>query len=63
MRHPLWILNSVLLVMFVIVLFFMLLSRQPTPEWQDIEPARYVKPLEKKVSEINISKIYDYDLF
>ena len=62
MRHPLWILNSTLLILLVVACGFFIVSRQEPPEWEDLSLGT-VQPLQKKVSEINISKIYDYDLF
>ncbi len=63
MRHPLWILNSTLFLCVIVALGFILVSRQPEPTWESVEPSTQARPLAKKVSEINISKIYDYDLF
>lgn len=63
MRHPLWILNSTLLILLIIVLTYIIFSQQALPEREDIEPIPYTKPLRAKVSEINIRKIYEDDLF
>lgn len=63
MRHPLWILNSTLLSLCIATLFFILLSRQNIPEDENIEPTTTPKAVEKQASEINIKKIYEYDLF
>ncbi len=62
MRHPVWILNSILFLFVLSAIIFVLFSRPPRPIWEDLEIGS-VQPLQKKVSEINISKIYDYDLF
>lgn len=63
MRRPLWILNSALLVVSVFVLAFIVFSRPELPEREDIEPAPYTKLARAKVSEINLRKIYEDDLF
>jgi type II secretion system protein C len=41
----------------------MLIMRVDVPAPEPIEPSGYVKPLPKKVSEVNIRKIYENDLF
>jgi type II secretion system protein C len=63
MRHPLWILNSTLLILLIIVLTYMVFSQQALPEREDIEPIPYTKSARAKVSEVNIRKIYEDDLF
>lgn len=63
MRHPLWILNSALLFLFIIIVCFMLIMRVDVPAPEPIEARGYIKPLPKKVSEINLRKIYENDLF
>lgn len=63
MRHPLWILNSTLLMLLIIVLTYIMFSQQTLPEREDIEPLVYTKPLRVSVSEVNIRKIYEDDLF
>jgi type II secretion system protein C len=63
MRHPLWILNNALLCLVIGVLIFVLLSRQQVPERESIEPSTHATELKKETSKINISKIYENDLF
>ena len=63
MRHPLWIFNSALLFLSFIVIGFIILSRQKLPSREDIEPEEYAKPIKDEVAKINISKIYENDLF
>lgn len=63
MRHPLWIVNSALLFLFIIIVCFMLIMRVDVPASEQIEAHGYIKPLPKKVSEVNIRKIYENDLF
>ena len=40
-----------------------LLTQQKTPRWTAIEPTPYIKTMKKEVSEIEMAKIYDNDLF
>lgn len=63
MRQPLWLLNSSLLILFVASLCLSLLLRQKPPRWVSIEPAAYIKLAKKEVSETEIAKIYENDLF
>src|SRR5579883_2093730 len=63
MRHPLWILNSALLFLLIIAMFFIIFSRESMPEWESIEPSSFPKPMQKRPTEINIAKIYENDLF
>lgn len=63
MRHPLWILNSTLLILLIMVLTYIVFSQQALPEREDIEPLAYTKPIRALVSEVNIRKIYEDDLF
>lgn len=63
MRHPFWILNSVLLFLFLIVLDFTFFSQYKVPSRRTIQPAKYVKPVPKSITEVNIEKIYTNDLF
>ncbi len=63
MRPPLWILNSALLLLLFTALCFILVSRVTVPERESIEPDGYIKPIPKRVSEVNLRKIYEHDLF
>lgn len=63
MKHPVWILNSTLLFFVFFTLGFILLSRQKPPAREDIEPSGIVMPLKGDGITINISKIYENDLF
>lgn len=63
MRPPLWILNSALLLLLFAAMFFILVSRVTIPERESIEPEGYIKPIAKRVSEVNLRKIYEHDLF
>lgn len=63
MKHPIWILNSVLLVFVFIGLSFVLISREKPAAREDIEPSGLITPLKGEGVTINISKIYENDLF
>jgi len=63
MRHPFWILNSSLLLVSLMAVGFIYFSRQEAPARQTLEPEKRVKPVKMETSKINISKIYEDDLF
>lgn len=63
MRHPLWLLNSSLLLLLLITLGFIGFTREKVPSREPIEPDGYVQPTKEDVSHINIQKIYETDLF
>lgn len=63
MRHPFWLINSALILIAGAVLAFVFLSRQKLPLREDIEPDPYIKPTVTATSRVNISKIYEEDLF
>lgn len=63
MRHPFWILNSSLLLLSLITIGFVFLSQEQPPARNTIEPKVSSKPTKMEVSKINISKIYEDDLF
>lgn len=63
MRHPFWLINSALILIAGAILAFVFLSRQKPPIREDIEPDPYVKPIVTATSRVNISKIYEDDLF
>ncbi len=63
MKYPFWIPNDLLLALFLTVLLFLSTSHVVIPERASIEPsAIQLKNTEKK-SQINVSKIYELDLF
>lgn len=62
MKHPFWIVNSLLLFLVIFVIIFMYFSRVKIPERESIEPA-YVPPKKDRKLDINIRKIYEDDLF
>lgn len=63
MRHPFWIINSVFFLLLVITLLFIYFSRVTIPERESIEPVAYSTVKREKRLQINISKIYEADLF
>ncbi len=63
MRHPVWILNSALLFLFIIAAGFIFFSWQRPPEREDIEPELVVQQVRRNLPRANIEKIYENDLF
>jgi type II secretion system protein C len=63
MKHPFWILNSFLLLLLLFAACFVFFSRKPLPRRESIEPEEYMQPLAEKTVQVNISKIYENDLF
>jgi len=63
MRQPLWILNSILFILVVLILLFMFFLRVDIEERVSIEPDLSKVGLVKEVSRFNIEKIYEDDLF
>lgn len=63
MKHPVWVLNSALLLSICCALCFILFSRQKPPAPEDIEPSGVIVPLKGEGATVNISKIYENDLF
>jgi len=63
MKHPLWILNSALLLLVIFDVGFIYVSRQKPGARADIEPSTNIKPLKGEPVQINIAKIYEDDLF
>lgn len=63
MRHPFWIVNSVLLLFVVLATIFAYFSRVRVPHRESIEPESYTRPKKQQTIDINIKKIYENDLF
>src|SRR3972149_8298511 len=63
MKHPLWIVNSTMLLFVIAAFLFIFFSQVSIPEREDIEPVLYSKVKEKKELDINIAQIYEADLF
>jgi len=62
-RHPLWIANSAMLVLFVLSVIFVYFSRVELPVRTPINPHKYSKGTRELSTDINIKKIYEQDLF
>jgi type II secretion system protein C len=63
MKHPFWLLNTALLLLFISAMAFVFFSRSPVPPREDIEPAIASKPIMPSISQVNINQIYTKDLF
>jgi len=63
MRHPLWILNSALLLLLIIAAGFMFVAQVEVPERKEIKPSDHKKTIQKQTEKINIQAIYQDDLF
>jgi type II secretion system protein C len=62
MKHPFWIINSTLFLFVLLALGFIFLYRVDIPEHETIKPHIYSR-VKKQEIQINISKIYENDLF
>ncbi|MBN1549248.1 hypothetical protein JW872_01155 [Candidatus Babeliales bacterium] len=62
MRHPVWILNSSLLILFVTAITVLIAVRQRTPRWVSLEPTSYTEQTKEDVK-IDIESIYNNDIF
>ncbi len=63
MKHPIWIINSTLLVLILCAIFFILFSSVSIPEREEVDPALYSALKKEKKLQINIGQIYQADLF
>lgn len=63
MRHPFWLINSVLLAIAFFSFLFIIISRPTIPTRISIEPTETIKPIVKDLVKIDLSKIYANDLF
>ncbi|MCX5922790.1 MAG: hypothetical protein NTX86_05705 [Candidatus Dependentiae bacterium] len=63
MKHPVWILNSTLLILLIAICSFIAFSGQKPPAREDIEPSSASKPLKGEIVKVNIEKIYENDIF
>lgn len=61
MRHPLWILNSALLLLLFIAAGFTFVAQVEVPEREEIKPSDKKKTIQKRSEEINIQNIYTDD--
>lgn len=63
MKHPLWILNSAIASLLICAFLFIILSRQRAPRAVPIEPEISSERIKRDEVKINISKIYENDIF
>ena len=63
MRQPLWILNSSLFLLVILIVLFIFFSRVIVIEKESIRPEEYAPSVIKEISRINIKRIYEDDLF
>lgn len=63
MKHPFWIVNSLLIFLILISLAFIFMSKVEISEREDIAPRKYSAIASEHSVQINISKIYENDLF
>lgn len=63
MKHPFWILNSALALLMAVIFLFIFFSRQKAPYREPIEPETSSERLKQDEIKINLSKIYENDLF
>ena len=62
MKHPLWVLNSLLFILILIALIFIWFTQEKIPRRGSIEPKDY-RVVVTESPKINIAKIYQHDLF
>ena len=63
MKQPLWIINSSLLLLLLIVGIFILVSREKVPSREPIKPGASAGEVRVERPTINSKKIYEKDLF
>ena len=63
MRQPFWIINSTLFLFGLLSAGFIYFARPVLPERESIEPAPYRAAIKAEATTVNISKIYENDLF
>jgi len=63
MKHPIWILNSTLILLLALISGFIFFSWQKAPTREDIEPNTVALPSKSEVVKVNIHNIYENDLF
>jgi len=63
MKHPFWILNSLFFFLLLFVVGFIYIFRYPLPEKETIELTTVALPATKEKLHINITKIYEQDIF
>lgn len=63
MKHPFWIINSSLFFLLLFVVGFVSFFRSELPERERVELTQASKPITTENLHINITKIYEQDLF
>lgn len=63
MKHPFWIINSALSLLFILVLLFAYSFQTPLPDREQVEPSLTSKHAPTEKVQVNIAKIYEQDLF
>ena len=56
MRHPLWILNSALLLLLIICAGLTFVAQVEVPEREEIAPLGHKKTIQKETPKINIAR-------
>jgi type II secretion system protein C len=62
MKHPIWMINSSLLIILIAIGIFVYFQQQPIPSFPEIEAAVAI-PITDTVSSVNSEKIWSHDLF
>lgn len=63
MKHPFWLVNDLLFLVFLTIVGFMFISQQKVPTSVPLTSNAEIKLPKKAVSKIDLSKIYTNDLF
>lgn len=63
MKHPFWLVNDLLFIVFIAIVGFMFISQQKVPTAVPLTSNVEIKLPKKAVSKIDLSKIYTNDLF
>ncbi len=63
MKHPFWLVNDILFIVFITIVGFMFISQQKVPTPVPLTSKMEIKLPKKAVSKIDLSKIYINDLF
>lgn len=62
MKHPWWLVNSALFILLIITMIFVISSQQKRPVKNSFEPSE-IKQIKRDLPKIDLSKIYNNDLF
>lgn len=63
MKHPFWLINSALFLLFLIVSIFLFFMPSSLPKKQSFLPEKELKPSRAELPKIDLGKIYINDLF